>query len=828
MAKYSKNDKYTGPWWHSQISSAEDRHKTFIQDAKESIEVYRGKKDLDDTQRRLNVWWYVINTLLPAYYSSTPKAEVRLRKRVGGMPYQLGAVMLERCTQFAMDEFFDFDAVGYNAALQFLLTGRGILWARYEADFEESKTEIALMPGADGKLVDANGKPFDDEEEDVELITTPDGLTIARINLEIKDDERAILESLNYNDYLKGDGRTEAEIEWKGRRAFMSKEEVREKFGKEVADDLSYDSYPDALKSLLRQDHNKYEGKAELWEIWCRETEKVYWLQQKGEKSILESGEPPIEYEDFWPCSEINQSVDPNNSIPVSDYIHVKDQILEIERLTTRIASTTQAVRTTALYDATMGQQVEQLLQGDLKYIPVHNWPSYKGRGGQGNGIEYLDIGPYVQAIEVLQNARNAALEKLYETLKVSDLLRGTSAEYKTATANRLENQWSSLGLIVRQNQFAKFISEGVNKVGTIIASKFSPEFIFEIADADSLVMPLMPQDVDPIQAQQQATALKTEIADVLRDDDKRVYRIEIATDSMVALDQAQEKADGLELLETTGQFFEQMKSMVEAYPTMSIFALELMQNMVRRFKGGKDLDALFQKALMDTKQLAQKKAEEAAKGPPPDPYMEQVQVSRESAQMRFQIDQAKLQLESQQMQQAMMQTQVETQAKMTASQIDVEIAYRKAQLDEFIQQQKAMIDQQMLQLKSRELEIELMRVQAEAGVKADSTMAKREADRVAQLIDLQRLELENMAIRMKESEKLLEERRLNQEQELEKIRLGMQQQIAMVQGAKSEPAAAAPPINITIDGKKSGKRTITKVVGPDGSTQYQEEYLGE
>jgi hypothetical protein len=137
------------------------------------------------------------------------------------------------------------------------------------------------------------------------------------------------------------------------------------------------------------------------------------------------------------------------------------------------------------------------------------------------------------------------------------------------------------------------------------------------------------------------------------------------------------------------------------------------------------------------------------------------------------------------------------------------------------------MIEQQMLQLKSREIEIELMRVQAEASVKADSTMAKREADRVAQLIDLQRLELENMAVRMKESEKLLEERRLNQEQELEKIRIGMQQQVAMAQNAKTETPAPAP-INITIDGKKSGKRTITKVVGPDGATQYQEEYLGE
>jgi hypothetical protein len=83
--------------------------------------------------------------------------------------------------------------------------------------------------------------------------------------------------------------------------------------------------------------------------------------------------------------------------------------------------------------------------------------------------------------------------------------------------------------------------------------------------------------------------------------------------------------------------------------------------------------------------------------------------------------------------------------------------------------------------MKQRELELEMMRIQAEAAVKADSTEAKREADRIAQMIDLQRLELENIAVRMKESEKLLEERRLSQEQELEKLRMAMDARMQML-----------------------------------------------
>jgi hypothetical protein len=438
------------------------------------------------------------------------------------------------------------------------------------------------------------------------------------------------------------------------------------------------------------------------------------------------------------------------------------------------------------------------------------NWPSYKGRGGSANGIEYLDIRPYVESLQTLQAARTAALEQLYETLKVSDLLRGTSAEYKTATANRLENAWSSLGLIVRQNQFAKFISDGVNKLGTIIASQFDPKTLFEVADVDTLIAPYLTQG-DPAQMMMQAEGMKAEILSAIQNEDERVYRIDIATDSMVALDQAQDKQDGLALLETCGQFFEQMKAMTESYPPLAGFSMELMQNLIRRFKGGKELDGLFQKALFDVKMLADQKAQQAAQQPP-DPLVLQVEQQREAAQIKAQIEMQRMQLDAQEMQQKSYMAQIDAQARMTQSQAEVEVAYRKAQLDEFIAQQNAMIDSQKLQIEQQRLQLEMMKIQSEAAVKADSTEAKREADRVAQLIDLQRLELENMAVRMKESEKLLEERRLTQEQDLEKFRLAMQTQQAVMQ----PPATSAPQQPIVINNiiPKASKKVGT--IGQD------------
>ncbi len=55
-------------------------------------------------------------------------------------------------------------------------------------------------------------------------------------------------------------------------------------------------------------------------------------------------------------------------------------------------------------------------------------------------------------------------------------------------------------------------------------------------------------------------------------------------------------------------------------------------------------------------------------------------------------------------------------------------------------------------------------------------------------ILDLQRLELERVATKLAETEKLLEERRLSNEQELERIRLSLQTAQAMPQLKEQQP----------------------------------------
>lgn len=806
--------KYSPRWWKTQILEAEKRHEKFVRAAEESIRVYNAVKQLEslkDAQRRLNVWWYCVNTLLPAFYSSTPKAEVNLRKRAGGIPFELGSVVIERNTQFSMDTHFDFDKVGYNAALQFLLTGQAVLWARYIPKFEKVFQEIAVIRDPSGALMTADGQPFDGEIGEGEEANN--GIIITSVEVEQKVSEKAVIEVVQYNDYRCSDARNESEIEWQARRAFLDRYQVEERFGIEIADKLNYDSFPEVAKRDAMRKDEKLEGKAEVWEIWCEATNKVYWLQTNYPKIIIEESEPPIKFERFYPCSVIRQSTDPDSVIPVSDYSHVKDQILEVERLTTRIHAMTQAVRANFVYDSAMGLTLQQLFEDDLKGLAVDNWPSNRGRGGLQGSIEFAPVEQFANVLNILQQNRQNALQQLYETLKVSDLLRGTSEQYKSATANRLENQWSSMGLIVRQNQFTKFVSDAIMNLGTIICEQFDEETILDVADADRLIsetllpppptampaqmpqaapelpyggepveepegMPEMPEAMEaqmPGNPEAELEKVEAEIIDILRDPKKRCYRIQIASDSMVAIDQQQQQAEGTALIQTAGAFFDQMRGLVDQYPPLVEFSISLFQNMIKRFKGGKELDGIFTKALQQIGEIAKAKEEAAKQPPPPDPTMQEVQGRLQIAQIEAQARLQTAQIEAQDRQvknQIEMQNQ---QLKAQRDQLEAQLSIQKQQSEEYLAMQQLTMQQQELQIKQSSVEVDMLKVQTSAQSEADKAMIKQEHGQMQHILEIQKLELEQMRVKLSEAEKLMEERRLASDQAIERVRLSME-----------------------------------------------------
>lgn len=769
----TKVKKYGAAYWKSQITCAEERErfKQFVEAGQQSIKVYNATHTLDGAERKLNIWWQSVQTLLPAYFANIPKADVDLKKLAGGEDFQLVATLLERAIQYEMEEEFDFDYVGLSSATQFLLTGRSILKSVYKSKIEDREQEFALIVGPDGVAVDGQGKPYEGEAK----LPKKAGIVKVTETGKVKVSEAGIIELVNFNDFLTSDGRNESEITWKGNIAYLCEEEAEEQFGKDIAKDLSYNSFPDEVKNKLKSDINQYDGKAKLYEIHCPEADRIFFIHLNGKKTIIESTKPEIKFEDFYPYSVINASIDPDSTEPTSDYVHCKDQIMEVERLTTRIHGMTQAIRANAAYDATLGADIEALLSGDLKMTPVRNWPSYKSRGGLASAVEYLAIQPYVQALQVLVEARMSAKAELNEALKITDLLRGASDPNKTATANRYENNWAGMGLEVRQGQFTKFISSAISKLGTIVASQFSPDHLFKIADAAGLFQaaPQVPPE---------------RCIEILRNETERCYRIEIASDSMVALDKRADREEATELIQSAGSFFQQMQGMIEQYPPLAPLAMHLFKYVIRHYKGGKELEPVFINGLATITQLAEQKQAQQAETPPTPGVIE--------AQARLQI----AQMESQDGHQKNMLAMQEMTNKMQIAQAEMNL--------------KAQQVGKELEIKAQELQIKLMEVQAsiqasqqgmalkdkEINTRAAAEIMKGEADKRMQDIDLlikqQQVETQKLSAQMHAWEKMQEEKRLAM------VELGAVKE-------KEKPAPAMPKmpdVHVHIGGKTKSK----------------------
>jgi hypothetical protein len=268
----------------------------------------------------------------------------------------------------------------------------------------------------------------------------------------------------------------------------------------------------------------------------------------------------------------------------------------------------------------------------------------------------------------------------------------------------------------------------------------------------------------------------KQQIVELLRDEDRLNYRIAIASDSMVAIDQQQSQAEGAQLMETCGAFFEQMRTLIEQYPPLLGFSIELFKNMIKRFKGGKELDGIFTKALEQVGEIARAKEEAAKQPPPPDPKMQEMQGRLQIAQIEAQVRMQVTQIESQDAQTKNFIANQEMQMRMQKEQLGAQLSMQKAQLEQYIAEQELALKQQELQIKASAVQVDMMKAQAMASNDSMKNEIAAENNRLGGLLEVQKLEAQQMQFRLSQQEKLMEERRLAAEQQVEMIRVQMDQ----------------------------------------------------
>jgi hypothetical protein len=675
--------------WKNELKQAKREDEAWCKRGKKIVKRYRDDRTQSHTSKRYNVLWSNIQTILPALYGRTPRAQVERRWKDKDPVARTAAVILERALQYEIDNNSDFDHSIKLAVMDRLLPGRGVNWVRFETKSVETINEGMEKQETTEESSDVDGYG----EQSPEMYgQQPE-----------KNIETTPVDYVYWEDFRCTPARTWEEVTWCARRVYMSKEEVVKRFGDEFKN-INLTHVPQGLDEMLKSGFNQADAdamkKAEIWEIWDKSSECVYWIAE-GEDKLLDHKYDPYGLYNFWPLPKplfATQTTD--TLVPVPDYVLYQDQADEIDKLTNRIALLIEALKVVGVYDASQAGIQRMLTEGfDNQLIPVDSWAAFSEKGGVKGTIDFLPLDQTVMALQQCYAAREQAKQVVYDVTGLSDIIRGSSVASETATAQQIKGQYASMRLKRMQMDVAMFASELLRIKAQLMCDLYSPENLIEMSG-------IMGTD-DGQFAEQAIQLMKSEPA--------RNYRIEVASDSLVEMDEQAEKQSRTEFLTAFGQAMQNSLPIMQQSPEMAPLIGEALMFVVRTFKGGRSLEAALQTTLEKLN----------APKPPPGPSPEQMQ-----AQAQQQLEQAKMQ-QAQQVEQAKMQQaqQMEQMKAQTTAQVEQFKAQQNIQLEKMRQESEQIKMQTQMQVEQFKAELTMMLEQMKQQAETERQAYKVEID---------------------------------------------------------------------------------------------------
>ena len=669
--------------WLNTISQYDNEFKKWEGRTTKIVKRYRDDNRNQNTNEtaKFNILWSNVQTLIPAVYARLPKADVARRFGDNDPVARVASQLIERALDFEIEHYTDFRSTMKHAVEDRFLGGRGVAWVRYEphvreqdipedglqvtedvdeADSEGQQVKTA-MPGVDGAM----GQEVEPQEE-IEYECAP-------------------TDYVHWKDFGHSVARTWEEVTSVWRWVYMTKESLAERFGEEMAKKIPLDAGPETNKQYSTQ--SKDFTRAKICEIWDKESGKVYWIS-KSCPQVLDERDDPLGLENFFPCAKpLYATMTSDTLVPVPDFVLYQDQATELDILTDRIDGLVKALRVRGVYDASQPTLQRLLTEGDNNtLIPVDKWMAFSEKGGLKGSIDLLPLDTLSNALLQCYRARDEIKNQIYEITGISDIVRGQTAASETATAQQIKGQYAGLRLRSMQEDVALFASELFQLKAQVICTKFQPSTILQYAAAQAM----QPAD----------QALIPQALQLIQDKPLRSFRIQVDSDSLVQIDEQQNKRERVEFLQAMGGFLTQALPMGQQAPELVPMLIELVKFGVGAYKKAAPIEGTIDQAMQ---QLQMKQQQAAQQPPPPNPEVMKMQAEQQFEQMRMQAQAQTEQMKMQATAQAeQMRVQADGQIAQAKAQAEMQIAQMKMQADAALEAQK----QQHLQaMKQAELD---------------------------------------------------------------------------------------------------------------------------
>ena len=660
--------------WTLEIDQASKREEAWRKSADAAEKRFRDESEKDDKpgkrgagNSRFNILWANTTLLKGALYAQQPRPDVRRRFKDKEPIAKQVAELLERGLSAALDAY-DFDNTMSLSVMDYLLPGRGTARVRYLPYFE-----------GEG----------DDETKKFE---------------EVK------CEHWPWKRLRLGPAGKWEDLPWLAFEHILTRDELKKlspAHGDEVELDVSQDDSANDTNSAPST-HGDIFNRGRVWEIWHKAERKVIYIAPSfADAPILEKPDP-LNLENFWPIPRPLYSVQTSGSlVPIEEYRLYRDQAEELDRITRRIQKVVQGLILRGVYDSTVAE-IEQVMKGDdNSLIPSEGATAYMSMpGGLDKAVWMIPIERAAQVLVSLYQQREQIKQVIYELTGISDILRGSTDPNETLGAQKIKAQSGGLRLQDRQREVQRYARDLIRLKAEIMAEQFSPETW---------------QVMTGLEATPEMLAL-------MREDGPRGFRVDIETDSTIAVDQQAEQESITALLDGMARFVAAMGPGVQTGVIPAKLVAKLLLPAIRRFRLGREVEDEIESLIGDDDEPGEENM---------------IKLSPEQAQEMQQ------QVQAQAMEQA--QAQAEEAVKGDRAQVDagrklLQAEVKAAQADMAIREGKVQIAEQQLgmagqkveldsqgaeaRLEKRAVELGIQRAQTDmAGNTLDQRVAANEAD---------------------------------------------------------------------------------------------------
>ena len=451
-------------WLKDEIDTHERLFDKFLRRGRKILKKYRDvRSPREDAVTRYNILWANVQTRLPALYARNPKPIVERRYKDRDPIGRTAAEILERSIEYTLDHVNDFFYVMRLAIQDYELPGMATVWVRYEPHFHKPELPAAKEEG------ESEGDQNEETEgEDVTSDEQDD------IDQEVLTNEETLIDYVSWEDSGWSWARTWQEVRLFWKRAYMDRDELRERFGgkggltEEEILQIPLDWSP---KNLTDTQIKITRKKAVVYEIHDKKLRKRYWLVKNFHKLLDERGDE-MGLQRFFPAPRpLMANALSDELLPTPNFTFYQDQANEIDELSTRIVAISKALKVAGVRDAS-AEGLDRLLSEGVEnqLVPVSGWAAMKDKGGLAGSFELLPLQQIAETLSQLREQRASLIEDVYQLTGIADIVRGFSDPNETATAQEMKGNFSILRIQDAQMEVQRFARDTIRIVGEIVA----------------------------------------------------------------------------------------------------------------------------------------------------------------------------------------------------------------------------------------------------------------------------------------------------------------------------------------------------------------------